>query len=134
MKKTLVVLAIVFSIAAMTAQPGYSAVQGVDPATTYISGVQHANGNGIIPFASSEDSSQRAASFLLAKEVDLREVDWGPSKQATQVDEAQGTTVTVQNANGEEEEEEGDEEEGEEDEEDEEDSGWDRVWDAPKLG
>jgi len=140
MKRCLVVLAVGFSLAVMSGQPGYSSAQGDDLAIKHWTGALAGKATGFTTYGGTDLSPQRDGSFLLARGMmDLRDVDWATVKDAKDADAKKGeaSVNSDENGNGDDEEAEedgGDDEEGEGEEEEEAEGGWDRVWDAPKLG
>jgi hypothetical protein len=137
MKRCFVVLAIGFSLAVMAAQTGYCSVAGVALATKPWTDVQPVNASLSLPPTPAGLSLSGDGSFLLAKDVDLRDIDWG---KVTDGENGNGESKDSVNGdkNGDDDdeaEESGDEEKGEKEEaEDEGGGGWDRLWDAPRLG
>ncbi len=139
MKRCFVVWVIVFALAGMTAQSGYCSVAGVESATKRWTDFQPMKVLLPLPLTLTDLSLPGYGSFLLAKEVDLREVDWEAVKNdKSGSHEGKATVSENSNDDGDDEvEETGDEEQdenGDKDEEEEEGGGWDRLWDAPKLG
>jgi hypothetical protein len=133
MKKFLGLIAIVLPVAVMAVQPGCNSFAGVNPAAEQWTGVAPIGVADPILHATPGLSRAGGGPLLLAKDIDLREVDWDKVKSGKNGsgDDSVGNEMKDDGDDGEEEdgEEEKDDKDGEE-----EGGGWDRRWDAPKSG
>ena len=135
MNRWLISVVIVVSITIGCALPGYCAVCGATRVTDHRIGVAALEQIGSALYA---PQSPRAAKMFLhvAKDNDLDHSASAKTSGPQALDGAQASLASDVNGNGEDEDaDEGDEGEGRGDEEKGGDEGgWDRAWDAPKLG
>jgi hypothetical protein len=136
MKRCFVVLAIVFSLAVMAAQPGYGSLTRTGLAGMHGTGVLPIKALGPIPYTTSIALPEGRGSFLVAEDIDLRDVDWDKVKVGKNGGgDGKDSVNGDKGGNGDDgEDDEKDEETQGEKEEEEEGGGWDRTWDAPRLG
>jgi hypothetical protein len=131
MKRWLAVVIFLLPFAVTAAQSGTNVLASVDTSTASVAsaGPSATETDQAVPFSQEDPPGAPLDRFRIAKEVDLRDADWARSKSG-------GNGNGDKNGNGDEEEE--DEENGDEekdgDEEEKGGEGWDRSWDAPKLG
>jgi len=143
MKLWLSMLVILLPLGVMAAPAGYSSFSHPDlealggtpsltgaPATQNLSHDSLKDQRPTLILAHSAADAPGKSEGSAEEEIDLREVDWDKVK-ADKKDKGGKTEVgngdKEEEEAGEEKEEEGEEEKGEE-------GGWDRLWDAPKLG
>lgn len=135
MKTRLGLTAILMLIALMSTVSGYSSMRKLEARTlagTAVSRVREAL--SAVQQGTTNLALQRNGSFRVAEEVDLRSVDWSKVSDDTA---STHTQVILVADNGDDDEDKGDDDEGGDGGDEEEgggEGGWDRTWDAPKLG
>ena len=133
MRTRFCLIVIVSLVGAMAALPGYCSVPDLNAQP----GLGPTLGGMKSPVVSSYDiggpASVNNGLMRLAHDIDLREVDWTRMQEKIAAEKAETTVASDDTGNGDDEEADEDENGGDEEEGGEE-GGWDRVWDAPKLG